>query len=64
MPLWAAIPAAVLVLLASMNSFNLLDNMDGLAAGTAAVAALGLALVGGLVPGSGSPPGLKQKPFL
>jgi UDP-GlcNAc:undecaprenyl-phosphate/decaprenyl-phosphate GlcNAc-1-phosphate transferase len=55
LPLWAAIPAAFVVLVASMNSFNLLDNMDGLAAGTAAVAALGLALVGGLVPGSGSP---------
>ena len=38
-----------------MNSFNLLDNMDGLAAGTAAIAAIGLALVGGLVSGSGSP---------
>jgi UDP-GlcNAc:undecaprenyl-phosphate GlcNAc-1-phosphate transferase len=37
-----------------MNSFNLLDNMDGLAAGTAAIAALGLALVAGLVPDSGS----------
>jgi UDP-GlcNAc:undecaprenyl-phosphate/decaprenyl-phosphate GlcNAc-1-phosphate transferase len=55
LPFWAAIPAAFVVLVASMNSFNLLDNMDGLAAGTAAVAALGLALVGGLVPGSGSP---------
>jgi UDP-GlcNAc:undecaprenyl-phosphate/decaprenyl-phosphate GlcNAc-1-phosphate transferase len=55
LPLWAAIPAGFLVLVASMNSFNLLDNMDGLAAGTAAIAALGLALVGGLVPGSGSP---------
>jgi UDP-GlcNAc:undecaprenyl-phosphate/decaprenyl-phosphate GlcNAc-1-phosphate transferase len=42
------------VLVASMNSFNLLDNMDGLAAGTAAIGALGLALVAGLVPGSGS----------
>jgi UDP-N-acetylmuramyl pentapeptide phosphotransferase/UDP-N-acetylglucosamine-1-phosphate transferase len=54
LPLWAAIPVACLILVASMNSFNLLDNMDGLAAGTAAIAALGLALVAGLVPGSGS----------
>src|SRR5215218_6140679 len=54
LPIWVGIPAACLILLASMNSFNLLDNMDGLAAGTAAIAACGLALVGGLVPGSGS----------
>jgi UDP-GlcNAc:undecaprenyl-phosphate GlcNAc-1-phosphate transferase len=54
LPLWVGIPLAGLILIASMNSFNLLDNMDGLAAGTAAIAALGLALVGGLVPGSGS----------
>ena len=55
LPAWAGIPLACLILVASMNSFNLLDNMDGLAAGTAAVAAIGLALIGGLVPGSGSP---------
>ena len=55
LPLWAGIPVACLILVASMNSFNLLDNMDGLAAGTAAIAAIGLALVGGLVAGSGSP---------
>ena len=54
LPLWAGIPVACLVLVASMNSFNLLDNMDGLAAGTAAIAALGLAFVAGLVSGSGS----------
>jgi UDP-GlcNAc:undecaprenyl-phosphate GlcNAc-1-phosphate transferase len=48
------IPIACLVLVASMNSLNLLDNMDGLAAGTAAVAALGLALVAGLVEHAGS----------
>jgi UDP-GlcNAc:undecaprenyl-phosphate GlcNAc-1-phosphate transferase len=53
-PPWMGIPVACLILVASMNSFNLLDNMDGLAAGTAAIAALGLGLVGGLVPGSGS----------
>ena len=54
LPLWAGIPVAGVILVASMNSFNLLDNMDGLAAGTAAIAALGLALVAGLVPDSGS----------
>jgi UDP-GlcNAc:undecaprenyl-phosphate/decaprenyl-phosphate GlcNAc-1-phosphate transferase len=54
LPLWASIPLACLILVASMNSFNLLDNMDGLAAGTAAIAALGLALVAGLVLDSGS----------
>jgi UDP-GlcNAc:undecaprenyl-phosphate GlcNAc-1-phosphate transferase len=54
LPAWAGIPLAMLILVGGMNSFNLLDNMDGLAAGTAAIAAIGLALVGGLVPGSGS----------
>jgi UDP-GlcNAc:undecaprenyl-phosphate/decaprenyl-phosphate GlcNAc-1-phosphate transferase len=54
LPLWLGIPVACLILVASMNSFNLLDNMDGLAAGTAAIAACGLALVAGLVPGAGS----------
>jgi len=54
LPAWAGIPISVGVLVASMNSFNLLDNMDGLAAGTAAIAAIGLALVAGLVPDSGS----------
>ena len=54
LPLWAGLPVACVILVASMNSFNLLDNMDGLAAGAAAVAALGLALVAGLVPDSGS----------
>ena len=54
LPAWAGVPIACLILVASMNSFNLLDNMDGLAAGTAAIAALGLAVVAGLVPGTGS----------
>ena len=54
LPPWAGIPVACAILVASMNSFNLLDNMDGLAAGTAAIAAIGLALVAGLVPDSGS----------
>lgn len=49
------IPVACVVIIACMNSLNLLDNMDGLAAGTAIVAALGLALVGGLIEGAGSP---------
>jgi UDP-GlcNAc:undecaprenyl-phosphate/decaprenyl-phosphate GlcNAc-1-phosphate transferase len=54
LPTWVGIPVACLIFVGSMNSFNLLDNMDGLAAGTAAIAAIGLALVAGLVPGSGS----------
>jgi UDP-GlcNAc:undecaprenyl-phosphate GlcNAc-1-phosphate transferase len=55
LPSSVAIPVACIVIVACMNSLNMLDNMDGLAAGTAAVAALGLALVGGLVEGAGSP---------
>ena len=58
-PDWIApsigIPVSCAVIVACMNSINLLDNMDGLAAGTAAVAALGLALVGGLIEHAGSP---------
>jgi UDP-GlcNAc:undecaprenyl-phosphate GlcNAc-1-phosphate transferase len=53
-PASVGIPVACLVIVASMNSLNLLDNMDGLAAGTATVAALGLALVAGLVEHAGS----------
>jgi UDP-GlcNAc:undecaprenyl-phosphate/decaprenyl-phosphate GlcNAc-1-phosphate transferase len=55
LPLWLAIPIAAVILVGAMNSVNLLDHMDGLAAGTAAIAALGLAAVGGLVADSGSP---------
>ena len=44
-PAAAAIPIGTFVLVASMNSFNLLDNIDGLAAGTAAIAAGTLALM-------------------
>jgi UDP-GlcNAc:undecaprenyl-phosphate GlcNAc-1-phosphate transferase len=40
----AAVPVGVVVLVAAMNSFNFLDNMDGLAAGTAAIASGTLAL--------------------
>ncbi|MGB2874289.1 MAG: MraY family glycosyltransferase [Gaiellaceae bacterium] len=51
---WAGIPLAAAALLAAMNGFNLLDNIDGLAAGTALIASTGLAVLAGLVPGSGS----------
>jgi UDP-GlcNAc:undecaprenyl-phosphate/decaprenyl-phosphate GlcNAc-1-phosphate transferase len=54
LPVWLGIPVGCAILVASMNSFNLLDNMDGLAAGIGAIAAIGLALIGGLLPGSGS----------
>jgi UDP-GlcNAc:undecaprenyl-phosphate GlcNAc-1-phosphate transferase len=53
-PASIGIPVACLVIVASMNSLNLLDNMDGLAAGTAVVGALGLAFVAGLVEHAGS----------
>ena len=45
LPAAAAVPLGTFVLLAAMNSFNLLDNIDGLAAGTAAIAAGTLALM-------------------
>jgi UDP-GlcNAc:undecaprenyl-phosphate GlcNAc-1-phosphate transferase len=45
LPIAAAIPAGTLVLVASMNSFNFLDNIDGLSAGTAGIAAGALALM-------------------
>jgi UDP-GlcNAc:undecaprenyl-phosphate/decaprenyl-phosphate GlcNAc-1-phosphate transferase len=38
LPAAAAVPVGAFVLVAAMNSFNLLDNIDGLAAGTAAIA--------------------------
>jgi UDP-GlcNAc:undecaprenyl-phosphate GlcNAc-1-phosphate transferase len=44
LPAAAGIPLAALVLVAAMNSFNFLDNIDGQAAGTAAIAAGALAL--------------------
>ena len=53
-PASIGIPVACLVIVASMNSLNLLDNMDGLAAGTSVVAALGLAVVAGLLEHAGS----------
>jgi UDP-GlcNAc:undecaprenyl-phosphate/decaprenyl-phosphate GlcNAc-1-phosphate transferase len=52
LPVAAAIPLSTLVLVAAMNSFNLLDNIDGLAAGTAAIAAGTLALSTVFVGGS------------
>jgi UDP-GlcNAc:undecaprenyl-phosphate GlcNAc-1-phosphate transferase len=52
LPTEAAEPVALVVLVASMNSFNLLDNIDGLAAGTAAIAAGTLALTTLFVGGS------------
>lgn len=45
LPAWMAIPVSVLWLLAACNAFNLIDIMDGLSAGTAAVAALALMAV-------------------
>ena len=36
---WLSIPASILWFVLAMNAFNLLDNMDGLAAGTGAIAA-------------------------
>jgi UDP-GlcNAc:undecaprenyl-phosphate GlcNAc-1-phosphate transferase len=44
LPAAAAVPLGTFVLVAAMNSFNFLDNIDGLAAGTAAIAAGTLAL--------------------
>jgi UDP-GlcNAc:undecaprenyl-phosphate GlcNAc-1-phosphate transferase len=45
LPVWVSIPLSVLWLLAVTNAFNLIDIMDGLSAGTAAVAALALLVV-------------------
>jgi UDP-GlcNAc:undecaprenyl-phosphate GlcNAc-1-phosphate transferase len=44
LPAAAALPVAIFVLVAAMNSFNFLDNIDGLAAGAAAIAGGTLAL--------------------
>jgi len=48
LPEWLAIPLSVLWLLATTNAFNLIDIMDGLSAGTAAVAAVALLVVADL----------------
>jgi UDP-GlcNAc:undecaprenyl-phosphate GlcNAc-1-phosphate transferase len=45
---WLAMPLSVLWILAVTNAFNLIDIMDGLSAGTAAVAALCLLVVADL----------------
>lgn len=42
---WVAIPLSALWLLATTNAFNLIDIMDGLSAGTAAVASFALLIV-------------------
>ncbi|HWP34927.1 MAG TPA: MraY family glycosyltransferase [Thermodesulfobacteriota bacterium] len=41
-PVWLAIPLTFLWLLATTNAFNLIDVMDGLSAGVAAIAALAI----------------------
>jgi UDP-GlcNAc:undecaprenyl-phosphate GlcNAc-1-phosphate transferase len=53
LPAAAAVPVGTFVLVAAMNSFNLLDNIDGLAAGTAAIASATLALTTFFVSHSG-----------
>jgi UDP-GlcNAc:undecaprenyl-phosphate GlcNAc-1-phosphate transferase len=55
LPAWVALPVSVLWLLATTNALNLIDIMDGLACGTAAVAALvlfGIAELNGGVTGA------------
>ncbi len=44
-PWWVAVPVSALWLLSVTNAFNLIDIMDGLSAGTAAVAALALLVI-------------------
>lgn len=46
---WLSVPISVLWFVLIMNAFNLLDNMDGLAAGVGAIAAAFLALHAGLI---------------
>jgi UDP-GlcNAc:undecaprenyl-phosphate GlcNAc-1-phosphate transferase len=43
LPVWVAIPLTVLWIVAVTNAFNIIDIMDGLAAGVAAVAAVSIA---------------------
>ena len=45
LPSWVAVPLTVLWILAVTNAVNLLDILDGLASGVAAVAALGFAAI-------------------
>jgi UDP-GlcNAc:undecaprenyl-phosphate GlcNAc-1-phosphate transferase len=51
-PGWIGIPLAAFVLVAAMNSVNLLDNIDGLSSGTTAMAAAGVAAAGSIAFGS------------
>ena len=48
-PLWVSVPVTFLWVIGITNAVNLLDNMDGLAAGIAATVALVLALFSGFV---------------
>jgi len=48
LPTWVALPLSVLWMLGVTNAFNLIDIMDGLSAGTAAIAALVLLAVADL----------------
>jgi UDP-GlcNAc:undecaprenyl-phosphate/decaprenyl-phosphate GlcNAc-1-phosphate transferase len=50
-PAWIGVPVAAFVLVAAMNSVNLLDNIDGLAAGTSAAAAAGVVAAGSIALG-------------
>jgi len=45
LPLWMALPLSFLWILVITNAFNIIDVMDGLAAGVAAIAALALFVV-------------------
>lgn len=47
-PAWIGVPVAAFVLVAAMNSVNLLDNIDGLAAGTTAAAIAGVVVAGAI----------------
>ena len=44
LPVWAAIPLTVLWILAVTNALNIIDILDGLAAGVSAIAALSIAI--------------------
>jgi UDP-GlcNAc:undecaprenyl-phosphate GlcNAc-1-phosphate transferase len=54
LPEWAAVVLSALWLLAVTNAFNLIDIMDGLSAGTAAIAAITLLVVAELGGGAAS----------
>lgn len=43
LPLWVAVPLTIFWILAVTNAFNIIDIMDGLASGVAAVAAISIA---------------------